>query len=362
MLLRAIAAFVALPGLIAFVVPLVLARRAIGERAFSPAGLVPLLGGTAVLLWAVWEFYRVGKGTLVPWQPPRYIVITGPYRYSRNPMYVAVGLILIGWALLFASIGLLVYAVVVVTAFHLRVVLGEEPWLDRRHGPAWRDYATQAPRWIFPNRRVLLITWLTAAAGLPLAGLLAEGIADGRARREFPPPGRLVDVGGRSLHLLCLGTGSPTVLFEASGWGNALSAQAVRERLAQQTTVCSYDRRGAGWSDGASGVTTAGGLADDLGVLQDRAGLAWPLVIVASSIGGATAEMFARRYPERVSGIVMVDAANSLTAPMLAARSGTATLALCAAGALARFGVLRLLDPFAIGVASDEARRSAALT
>jgi protein-S-isoprenylcysteine O-methyltransferase Ste14 len=101
------------------------------------------------LLWCVRDFYVAGKGTLAPWDPPRHLVVAGLYRYTRNPMYVAVTLLLIGWAWTFAASGLLFYAAGVALAFHLRVVFGEEPWLARTHGDAWRDYAARVPRWFW---------------------------------------------------------------------------------------------------------------------------------------------------------------------------------------------------------------------
>ena len=64
-------------------------------------------------------------------------------------MYVSVALVLVGWAIAFGSMGLLIYALVVVAAFHLRVVLGEEPWLARTHGEQWRQYAARVPRWFW---------------------------------------------------------------------------------------------------------------------------------------------------------------------------------------------------------------------
>ena len=72
-----------------------------------------------------------GRGTLAPWAPPQALVVSGPYRYSRNPMYVAVLLVLSGWTTLFQSWVLAAYAVVIGTAFHLRILFGEEPWLAR---------------------------------------------------------------------------------------------------------------------------------------------------------------------------------------------------------------------------------------
>ena len=72
----------------------------------------------------------------------------GLYRFSRNPMYIAVTLILCGWVLAFRSWVLAVYAAVVVLAFHLRVVFYEEPWLARTHGDAWLRYKAEVPRWV----------------------------------------------------------------------------------------------------------------------------------------------------------------------------------------------------------------------
>ena len=63
-------------------------------------------------------------------------------------MYVSVALILLGWAVSFSSLGLLVYAIIVVVAFHLRVVFGEEPWLARTQGEEWQQYASRVPRWL----------------------------------------------------------------------------------------------------------------------------------------------------------------------------------------------------------------------
>ena len=89
----------------------------------------------------------VGAGTLAPWAPPEKLVMVGLYRYSRNPMYVSVGLVLLGWALAFASPALGAYTLLVAMAFHIRVVRGEEPWLARTHGADWNRYVSQVPRW-----------------------------------------------------------------------------------------------------------------------------------------------------------------------------------------------------------------------
>lgn len=145
---RAMVAFLALPGMVAFVLPLWLAPR--GEVASGArwVGAVPLAAGTLLLLWCVRDFYAAGKGTLAPWTPPRRLVVVGLYRWSRNPMYVSVSLILLGWALWFMSSTLLWYALGIMLAFHLRVVFFEERWLELTHGQAWLQYRARVPRWV----------------------------------------------------------------------------------------------------------------------------------------------------------------------------------------------------------------------
>lgn len=146
--LRAAAAFVACPGMVAAVVPVAFVRASNDLTLVHPAGVVVLAVGLAGLLWCVRDFYVAGAGTLAPWDPPQHLVTVGLYRYSRNPMYVAVALMLLGWALAFASAVLLTYALLVMLAFQLRIVFGEEPWLRRRHGGQWDAYARRVRRWL----------------------------------------------------------------------------------------------------------------------------------------------------------------------------------------------------------------------
>lgn len=149
MLLRAMLAFLALPGVIAIAVPAWLAavERSAGSP-FHAVGLVPLSTGFALLLWCVRDFYVAGQGTLAPWSPPRHLVTVGLYRFSRNPMYVAVAIMLVGWIVFAWSRALAIYTAFVIVAFHLRVVFGEEPWLARTHGAAWEEYRSRVPRWL----------------------------------------------------------------------------------------------------------------------------------------------------------------------------------------------------------------------
>ena len=148
MFLRALVAFLALPGVVAFAVPWLLLATSSHTRLVQPLGLIALVAGVAGLLWCVRDFYVAGKGTLAPWSPPGRLVVQGLYRYSRNPMYIAVTLILAGWAISFASPGVGIYTAIVAIAFHIRVVSAEEPYLARTHGEHWTQYTARVRRWV----------------------------------------------------------------------------------------------------------------------------------------------------------------------------------------------------------------------
>lgn len=153
--LRALLAFLALPGVVAIAVPVVWLIRTGRTEIVRPWSVTLLAAGFAGLLWCVRDFYVAGRGTLAPWSPPRRLVAVGLYRFSRNPMYVAVLAVLAGWGLAFGSDGHLVYATIVAAAFHLRILLHEEPWLARSFPEEWEAYRRRVPRWLvrLPERR-----------------------------------------------------------------------------------------------------------------------------------------------------------------------------------------------------------------
>jgi pimeloyl-ACP methyl ester carboxylesterase len=133
--------------------------------------------------------------------------------------------------------------------------------------------------------------------------------------------------------------------------------------LARRTRVCSYDRAGSGWSDPAGDPLSIGTLADDALTLLDAVLPGARVIMVASSIGGVTAELLARRHPERVAALVFLDAGNSsLLAKAEQQVPWTKLRVACAAGpAAARLGLIRLADPFDIEPSRSEERvRSAA--
>ena len=119
-------------------------------------GILPIALGTAAYLLCAWDFASTGRGTPFLLDPPRHMVSKRLYRLARNPMYVGAVLVLLGLAALFQSRALLVYAFIVWLAFHLFVVLYEEPHLEKIFGATYQEYRKAVPRW-FPrlgSRRV----------------------------------------------------------------------------------------------------------------------------------------------------------------------------------------------------------------
>jgi pimeloyl-ACP methyl ester carboxylesterase len=208
-----------------------------------------------------------------------------------------------------------------------------------------------------PRLQYGLLTWIRRVllklliALLTLAGIGAayQAIATARDARTYPPPGRLVDVGGYKLHIYCTGpanTGNPTVILEA-GLGAPTSAWAwIQPEVAQTTLVCSYDRAGMGWSDPSTGAQDAQQIARALHTLLTNSGLAGPYVLVGWSYGGLYARVFAAQYRSEVSGMVLIDSSHPdqcTSTPAGEAQCKTATRIYAAAPLLARLGVTRIM-------------------
>jgi protein-S-isoprenylcysteine O-methyltransferase Ste14 len=140
------------PGTVAVYGPLLLSRgRHPASGPMLAAAAVALVTGTAIYVWCVWDFATFGRGTPAPIDAPRKLVIRGLYRYTRNPMYVGVLTLILGWALLYSASNLLAYALVVGFGFHLFVVLYEEPRLARDFGGEYDAYRAEVGRWL-PKR------------------------------------------------------------------------------------------------------------------------------------------------------------------------------------------------------------------
>ncbi len=118
----------------------------------------------------------------------------------------------------------------------------------------------------------------------------------------------MIDIGGRRLHLYETGQGSPVVVLEAGIAATSLSWRPVQAETAKFARVVSYDRTGLGWSDAAHSPLTLTRLVDDLHALLDMAQLPQPYILVAHSFGGLIVRAYTRRFPQEVTGIVLVDA------------------------------------------------------
>ena len=112
------------------------------------AGVVVGVAGGAVALWCILTFAFVGRGTPAPFDPPRRLVVAGPYRYVRNPMYIGAGAALAGAAIFYGSLPLVGYLGLFVLATHAFVVLYEEPTLTRLFGQEYRAYQARVRRWL----------------------------------------------------------------------------------------------------------------------------------------------------------------------------------------------------------------------
>ena len=155
--LRHLLAFLALPFMVAIVVPLYLLRRAapssnnfdpIVRSALVALGLLLLAVGFWLFAASLHHFATRGRGTLAPWDPPRHLVVSGPYRFVRNPMISGVLFILFSEAALLRSPALLGWAVIFLLVNLVYIPLLEEPLLARRFGASYLDYRRHVRRFV----------------------------------------------------------------------------------------------------------------------------------------------------------------------------------------------------------------------
>jgi protein-S-isoprenylcysteine O-methyltransferase Ste14 len=111
-------------------------------------GMILGSAGALIALWCISTFVWIGKGTPAPFDPPRRLVIRGPYRFVRNPMYLGGGLALAGAALFYESAPLLAYGALFLLAAYLFVMLYEEPTLRRTFGQEYEAYCHRVRRWL----------------------------------------------------------------------------------------------------------------------------------------------------------------------------------------------------------------------
>jgi pimeloyl-ACP methyl ester carboxylesterase len=158
-------------------------------------------------------------------------------------------------------------------------------------------------------RRVTLVL-VSAGIMLCIVGGLYQAVATGLDKRRFPPPGRLVDIGGYRLHIYCTGSGSPAVILESGLGGGALIWPRIQPEIAKVSQVCAYDRGGSGWSGLGPGPRDAEQIARELHALLEGAGIPEPYVLVGHSYGGLYVRVFSAQYPESVAGLVLLEASH----------------------------------------------------
>lgn len=196
----------------------------------------------------------------------------------------------------------------------------------------------QFGRW---RRRIVLggLALLLACVGVIwLAGRWAKA----NLRQHYPPPGKLIDVGGYKLHLACRGQGHPTVLLEAGLNDFSVQWARVEPAVAQFSRVCAYDRAGLGWSEPSPHTRTRATMVAELHTLLRNAGETGPYLLVGHSFGGMIMRDFAQGYPAHVVGMVLVDSAHEAQGVHIPALRTAATQL------LQQFRLLSLLDAWGV--------------
>lgn len=140
------------------------------------------------------------------------------------------------------------------------------------------------------------------------AAFLYEWFASSQAKKDFPPPGTLVQVGGYQLHIHKQGNGSPTILMEAGSGETSLSWRDIPAALAQHATVVTYDRAGYAWSESAPTERTGANIVKELHAALEKENIQGPYIMVGHSLGGMYARLFAQTYTSEVQSLVLIDA------------------------------------------------------
>jgi protein-S-isoprenylcysteine O-methyltransferase Ste14 len=156
-LIRHLLAIVVLPLTIAVIIPALLVRRyeigplavdGVGDLLSLGLGSLLLLVGAALFFSSLYQIVMRGEGTLAPWDPPRRLVVKGPYRHVRNPMISGVLFVLFGEAVLWQSLVLALYALLFLGINLLYIPLLEEPQIEARFGDEYRRYRRHVSRFL----------------------------------------------------------------------------------------------------------------------------------------------------------------------------------------------------------------------
>jgi pimeloyl-ACP methyl ester carboxylesterase len=169
-------------------------------------------------------------------------------------------------------------------------------------------------RKVVSMRRILRTVGLLIAVAVALllgVGAIWEQVERQHAVRDFPAPGRLVDIGGRRIQIDCRGTGSPAVVFESGlDINGSLSWTKVQDEVAKFTRACAYSRAGIIWSDDKDGPHDGVGVARDLHATLAAANEKGAFVLVGHSLGGLYITIYTKLYGDEVAGLVYVDASH----------------------------------------------------
>jgi pimeloyl-ACP methyl ester carboxylesterase len=158
--------------------------------------------------------------------------------------------------------------------------------------------------WIFLAGVILFL-------GVIVYLLVRESITRNKYRADLPPPGKMVDIGTHAIHLNCVGSGSPTVVFEADlDQYGSLSWVPVQEAIGKITRACSYDRAGILWSEPGPLPRDGETIARELYTVLDAAGEEGPYLLVGHAFGGAYVRIFAGKYPDDVCGMVLLESSH----------------------------------------------------
>jgi pimeloyl-ACP methyl ester carboxylesterase len=159
-------------------------------------------------------------------------------------------------------------------------------------------------------RRILMVV-LILSVGSIFYLLVRESISRNRYRAQFPPAGRMVSIGTHDIHLNCVGSGSPTVVFESDlDQYGSMSWVPVQEKIGELTRACSYDRAGILWSEPGPLPRDGETIAREIHTVLDAAGEEGPFVLVGHAFGGAYVRIFAGMYPGDVSGMVLLESSH----------------------------------------------------
>src|ERR671913_468644 len=194
--------------------------------------------------------------------------------------------------------------------------------------------------------RMPLLGLVVTLLVLAVVGAIYQAIATDRAERSYPPPGEMVDVGGYSLHINCVGQGSPTVVLDGGSGEMSADWVWVQREVSDTTRVCAYDRAGMGWSEMGPEPRDAKQISSELHAQLTKDGIEGPYVLVGHSFGGLYMQTYAARYPDEVAGVSLVESSHpdQFSYRQVARDSYEPQKQIFAvASLLARIGVVRLL-------------------